>query len=269
MSGAYLSICAIYRDEADYLREWVEFHRLVGVEKFFLYDNESADDHREVLAPYVAASIVVIHEWPVFPGQKPAYEHCLEEHRNDSRWITFLDLDEFLFSPTGRRLPELLTEYEEWPGVGVNRVTFGPSGHDAKPPGLVIENYLYRRETKGHPGTSVKSIVDPKRTVGCDSPHSFIYVDDQFAVDENKHPIDRWQSKTFGISRLRINHYATKSAEEWRRKMARHRADTGQLRAATGRGPRPVRHEFRDEEITAYLPALRDALTAATSRAST
>ena len=47
---SYLSICAVYRDEAPYLREWVEFHRLVGVERFFLYNNDSVDEHREVLA---------------------------------------------------------------------------------------------------------------------------------------------------------------------------------------------------------------------------
>jgi len=34
-----LAVTAIYRWEADYLREWVAFHRLVGVERFFLYDN--------------------------------------------------------------------------------------------------------------------------------------------------------------------------------------------------------------------------------------
>ena len=38
--------------------EWIEFHRLVGVERFFLYDNGSTDDHREVLAPYVEEGIV-------------------------------------------------------------------------------------------------------------------------------------------------------------------------------------------------------------------
>ena len=41
----YLAVCAIYRNEAPYLREWIEFHRLVGVERFFLYNNESTDDH--------------------------------------------------------------------------------------------------------------------------------------------------------------------------------------------------------------------------------
>ena len=32
---SYLSLCAIYRDEARYMREWLEFHRLFGVERFF------------------------------------------------------------------------------------------------------------------------------------------------------------------------------------------------------------------------------------------
>ena len=30
MKLAYLSICAIFKDEAPYLPEWIEFHRLVG-----------------------------------------------------------------------------------------------------------------------------------------------------------------------------------------------------------------------------------------------
>ena len=61
-------MCAIYRDEAAYLREWVEFHRVVGVERFYLYDNHSVDDHRHALAPYIADGTVVLHDWPLFPG---------------------------------------------------------------------------------------------------------------------------------------------------------------------------------------------------------
>ena len=58
---AYLSICAVYRDEAPYLREWVAFHSLVGVERFYLYNNRSDDGHREALAPYVEDGSVTIH----------------------------------------------------------------------------------------------------------------------------------------------------------------------------------------------------------------
>lgn len=39
-----LSICAIMKDEGPYLVEWLEFHKLVGVEKFYLYDNSSNDN---------------------------------------------------------------------------------------------------------------------------------------------------------------------------------------------------------------------------------
>ena len=55
--GAYLAACTIYRDDAAYLAEWIEFHRLMGVERFFLYDNGSTDNHREVLAGYLAEGV--------------------------------------------------------------------------------------------------------------------------------------------------------------------------------------------------------------------
>lgn len=102
----YLAIAAIYRDDAAYLAEWIEFHRLVGAERFFLYDNLSTDEHRSVLDPYVREGVVVVHDWPqTFPsGQVPAFADCLERHRDDARWIAFLDVDEFLFSPTDSSL---------------------------------------------------------------------------------------------------------------------------------------------------------------------
>ena len=132
---SYLSICCIYRDEAPYLREWIEFHRLVGVEHFFLYDNRSEDDHRRVLEPYVESGLVTLHDWPEHPGQRGAYDHCLRAHEGDSRWIAFIDADEFLFSPLGVPLPEILRELEDAPGVGVSWILFGTSGHETPRPG--------------------------------------------------------------------------------------------------------------------------------------
>lgn len=38
-----LAVCAIFKDEAAYLREWLDFHLLMGVEHFYLYDNGSSD----------------------------------------------------------------------------------------------------------------------------------------------------------------------------------------------------------------------------------
>jgi hypothetical protein len=264
MSSAYLSLCAIYRDEAPYLREWVEFHRLVGVERFFMYDNGSTDDHREALAPYVDGGIVTLYDWPLYPGQLKAYEHCVEEHGHQSRWIAFLDLDEFLFSPAGRPLPEVLVDYEPSAGVAVNWVVFGTSGHRTKPPGLVIENFVCTGGPSHPSGLLVKSIVDPTRVVGCRNPHYFRYGDDGHAVDEQHRRVRFARSESHSVSRLRINHYFTKSEAEFRKKLAKGKADTLEGRPAAQQNFDTIIAGLaveRDEVIAAYVPALREALT--------
>ena len=260
----YLAACAIYRNEAPYLREWIEFHRLVGVERFFLYDNRSTDEHREALAPYVAEGTVVAHDWPEVPGQITAYGHCLEQHRDEARWIAFLDLDEFLFSPTLEPVARILEDYEDYPAVMVNRLNFGSSGHKTRPEGLVIENYLHRLPDSDDNSRHAKSIVDPSRTVGPRgmNPHCFIY-EDGWAVNEEFKPIDH---QPFGFvdmisfERLRLNHYIIKSEEQWEAKRNAPTPNSGKLRGLPPE--RPQRYSVEDDLITAYAPALRAALAA-------
>jgi Glycosyltransferase family 92 len=69
----YFSICAIFRNEAPYLREWIEFHKLIGAQRFFLYDNGSIDASGAVLAPCASRGEAMIMEWPQQPGQFEAY----------------------------------------------------------------------------------------------------------------------------------------------------------------------------------------------------
>jgi hypothetical protein len=266
---AYLSICAIYRDEAPYLREWVAFHRLVGVERFFLYNNRSSDEHREALAPYIADGTVELTDWDDHPAQVQTYDDCIRTHRDDSRWIAFIDLDEFLFSPSGKPVPEILSEYERWPGVGVNWAVYGTSGHEEKPAGLVIENYVRRTDDPGF-NRPIKSIADPKRIRNFCLAHYFMYRDEPgVAVDENQRPISGPQfSRTESVSfaRLRINHYFTKSEAEFRAKIAKGYAD-GWTRPKHGEMEerKIVRQlglydEIEDRTIQRYLPELRRAL---------
>ena len=259
----YLSVCAIYRDEAPYLREWIEFHRLVGVERFYLYDNNSVDDHREQLAPYVDEGIVVPHDWPLSPGQLQAYEHALGAYREESRWIAFLDLDEFLFSPEKRPLPEVLAGYERWPALGANWAVFGASGHETKPPGLVIESYVWRCRQSQDGNRMIKSIVDPRRAVECRDPHHFRYLDDALAVDENEQPIRYARTPSGSWRHIRVNHYFTKSEQEFRAKLAKGKADKAEGREPALRNLRRIvdsLHLEKDETILSYLPALRAAL---------
>jgi hypothetical protein len=273
----YLSICTMYRDHASYLLEWLEFHRLVGADHFFLYDNGSVDDHLEVLGPYIDEGVVEVHGWPSHPGLIAAFDHCVERHRLDSRWIAFIDIDEFLFSPTGTPVAEILRDYETAPGVGVNRVGFGPSGHETRPPGLVIESYVRRPKVMQ---TVIKSIVDPTAVERCMGAHHFSYRDGRCAVDERKRLLDPARqipakvaragttprtnaafTASFSVERLRINHYATKSVEEWDAKLALPSPETGTDRPP-GASDRLLRQDAvaDDQAIMRYVPALREAL---------
>jgi len=264
VSRAYLAICAIYRDEAQYLREWVAFHRLAGVERFFLYDNFSVDDHRAALAPFLEDGTVVVYDWPVHEGQHPAYDDCLARHRDHARWIAFIDLDEFLFSPTGAPLPEILRDYEDDPGVVVNWAMFGTSGHLTKPEGLVIETHLHRKRYPEGAREHVKSIVDPARTEHVRSPHVFAYRDGAFPVNEKGERQDQppFSFADYSTERLQINHYSMKSDEEFARKVARGGADGKQKVFPPGsyEKRRAGMNAEYDDAITRYLPPLREML---------
>jgi hypothetical protein len=267
----YLAVATAYRDDAHYLREWLEFHRLVGAERFFLYDNGSTDDHREVLAPYLAAGLAVVHDWPIPvigdtgrpTGLIRAFDDCVERHRDDARWIAFIDVDEFLFSPGGAPVTELLREYETAPGVVVHRAEFGTSGHRTRPPGLVTESYMQRAPHRQDSRAYYKSIVDPTRVVRCVSVHHFAYRDG-LAVDEHHLPVETGirAEKTFvSFSRLRLNHYRTKSEEELHRKWALW-AGSGKAQAEEPPSSRLATSGqlVEDDTIMSWVPALREAL---------
>ncbi len=184
-------------------------------------------------------------------GQGWAYTDALGRARGRTRWLSFIDLDEFLFSPGSMPLPDVLREFEEHPGVLVNWQVYGSSGLTSRPDGLVIESFVKRARMQWVRNRRVKSIADPARAVRAIGPHFFEYADGALAVTERHEPvrvIERraWMRRTRrGLSRfplietdpyavrhssvkrvsaerLRLNHYAVRSRKEFEQKTARH-----------------------------------------------
>ena len=291
---AYLSICAIFKDEARYLREWIEFHRLVGVERFFLYDDHSSDGGREAVTPWVSEGLVSVSDCPIplrEGGQGWAYADALRRARRLTRWLAFIDVDEFLFSPGGTPLPEVLRDYEQHPGVVVNWQVYGSSGLTVKPDGLVIESFVKRARMQWVRNRRIKSIVDPTRAVRPIGPHFFEYADGALAVTEGHEPVrvisvDPWTRrmrrglsrlplietdpyairrssvKQVSVGRLRLNHYAVRSRQEFEQKTARH----GSSRLAPRYFAYHDRNEVHDAALVPYAGKVRDQLTAIEAR---
>jgi hypothetical protein len=187
----YLAIGAIFQNEAAYLAEWIAFHRLQGVEHFYLYDNNSSDHCREVLTPWIKMGQVTLIDWPIAfasGAQKKAYEDCLERSRGKARWVAFIDIDEFLFHPGHRSLPQVLKDYESHPGLVVHWQIFGSRSETADQSASVIERFIHRAPRDWVRNRQVKSIVDPLRTLGAISCHHFRYQDGGVAVNERQQP---------------------------------------------------------------------------------
>jgi hypothetical protein len=141
-----------------------------------------------------------------------AYNECLTTYRHHARWIAFIDIDEFLYGKEDDSLLNVLSQYEQFPAVAVNWLMFSASGHILKPAGLVIENYT-RCQIAGN--KHVRLIVNPLKTERMVSAHEAIFHDGNYAVNELKIEVRGPFSLPSSIACLRINHYWTKSVEEF------------------------------------------------------
>lgn len=215
--SAPLVICAIFRDEALYLREWIEFHRIVGVSKVFLYNNRSADNYEEVLAPYIEEGIVSLTQWPGSPPiQCEAYRDFIVKNRGQKMWAAFIDVDEFLFSPIADKVTDVLAKYDKPMSLGVNWVCFGSGGQDEYEPKPVIERFFMRPIDSLGQNNYIKSIVRLDQVVHATSdPHFFIVQSGNF----NENGVQIFGSVSEHTSNiLRLNHYKSKSKAEWEKR---------------------------------------------------
>lgn len=217
-AGYELAVATIFQNDAAYLKEWIEFHKMQGVQHFYLYNNNSEDNYVEVLNPYLKSGEVTLTDWNLHYNfgeitawnniQCAAYMHCIKNYGPSCKWIAFIDTDEFLFCENGALLTNFLKAYKKFAAVGVNWQMFGTSGVWEIPDnGLMIELLNHCAYVNHAKNFHVKSIVQPKYVKGCQNPHFFNYVQGKFAVDVEKRKILGPYTKSVAIDKIRINHY--------------------------------------------------------------
>jgi len=78
---SFLSVCAVVKDQELDLREWVDYHYKMGVNKFYIFDDNSTKPLINFIMDYVRADIVEYRYMskPKKPnGQLYAYDQCLK-----------------------------------------------------------------------------------------------------------------------------------------------------------------------------------------------
>ena len=181
----YLSLCLICKDENDYLPEWLDYHILMGVDRFYIYDNESRISLRESLADYIARGWAVVMNIPGKAAQLFAYDHCLQTFGSNTFWMGFIDTDEFLVTKSALNLKDFLKGYEEFGGLAVSSLFFGSNHHQNRPSCGQIAGYTLRTRQSFQRNNLIKSIVQPLKAWMPNSPHDFIFKENAWCVNEN------------------------------------------------------------------------------------
>ena len=144
MSKVYLTLGAIVKNEAHYVREWLAHYRAVGFEKFAIVLNDCTDETEKLIRSLsFSDDISISYTSDPFP-QVGAYNRLCKEWRDKTFWMAFLDADEFLFCPDGTDVRAFMSDYERHSGLMVHNYEFGSSGHVIRPEGLAITSFLYR-----------------------------------------------------------------------------------------------------------------------------
>jgi hypothetical protein len=229
-------ICAIAKNENDYIVEWVEYHLKLGFESIFICDNNNQDDDSlaELLKGYT--NVYVGDARGQTSWQMNSYnffysfsKHCEGITKDD--YIAFIDIDEFItLNPKYKTINDYLDTVKEFDIVHLNWMTYGSNGQLTRTEGNVIDRFkepIYPLDFKNdkYPfphNNHVKSLVK----VGLDvkftwNPHT-PYGENIKVCNADGKIVENTPFTPYTFNNAYIRHYCTKSLEEWKNnKMSR------------------------------------------------
>ncbi len=263
-----VALAAIVKNETPYIREWIEYHRIIGVEKFYIYDNESNDNLKQCLNSYILSGIVSYLPFNGKAVQMKAYQHAIKHYQRECRYIGFLDIDEFIVLTNKFKLIDILRTCENsnpnFGGLAVQWCEYGSSGHKMKPDGLVIESFLYHRSIENikekDVNSHIKTICNPRKVYNYGSCHFPTYKRNFTSYTTDNEEVKGAFVSGQHYDKVRINHYFTKSYEEFQLKCLRGRADNGLFRDIEREFKDRDKNEIYDDGLLRYVNEIKSAL---------
>ena len=205
-----LSVCLLIRDESEYLKEWLEYYSNFGFDHIYIYDDRSQNPI-SINTDYITT---IRWEQSMFATQIEAYTDCIARFKDESEWIAFFDIDEFIRINDGRDLKTYLDSLDKnISGIYIPWEMHGANGQLNKNMGGVRDRFPTPLCMDGRGKCIVRcnmvSLMFPHWPVGLESQ----------LVNADNSPLENWQSgKNCGIV---LEHYYTRSWEEWCDKIKR------------------------------------------------
>jgi len=213
----FLSVIAIIRDENDYLEEWIRYHiEEMGVDHFYLYDNESEIPAQEYLESvnFKYLDHCTIKRFPTTRfSQQDAHTDFLNNYKNETKWFIGMDPDEYIkLKDDSKSLIDFLKENTQYAKIKCQWKHYTANGQETQTaePDMI----RFPKETtwydEKHGG---KTFAQTNRIRGFTSYTPLVRLDAETA-DYDDHP-------EITTEFMQLNHYYTRSYEEWLRKIKR------------------------------------------------
>lgn len=197
-----ISICLLTKNENQYLREWIQYHLNIGIDHFYIYDNNDDLSAQHEILKYFDTKYFTFIPWLTYCKhmQIEAYNDCLNRFGIDNEWIAFIDTDEFINCENIRKS---ISQYKQYDYIRIEWIMYNANGqlyYSDKP--------VRERFTQSFPNQSTidyyKSIVQPNKI-------KKMIVHHAESIDNNYILVDD----------IKLDHYYTRSLEEWVEKMNR------------------------------------------------
>jgi hypothetical protein len=190
---AFLSIIAIFNNEAMNMQEWLDHYIWQGVEQFYMIDNNSTDAYINILQPYIDRGIVHLYSRPKRHSQVDHYNDVLPDIR--TTWLFVCDLDEFAFATKALTLRDFLVQRDsECDAVYTGMRMFASRDEYSHPPSL--RHAFLKRERRIH--EMGKGIIRLSSTL---------------MLGIHRHTLKENSKVCFDDDNIHLNHYIIQSRE--------------------------------------------------------
>lgn len=246
-------ICAIAKNENLYLRDWVEYHKQLGIDKIFLYDNNDIDGERfeDVIKDYIDSKYVIvfdrrgIEKGLVYDENNINLQNkCYVETYNNLqiysnyKWVFFIDIDEYIHIKEGT-LEECLNneKYKEYDTIIFPWVIYNDNNKLKYEPGKLEDRFPNKADYLTE-YTQVKCCVRIGKNIKSPSQflllHFMILEDEKLCYESGK-PVEwiyqiadfnnvgkkqQYKKTVYPVNEVNncnivINHYKYKTLEEY------------------------------------------------------
>lgn len=130
-----LSVCTLVTEDTSDLQIWLQYHRKVGVEKFFIY---SFINPKELIDEFSLEKDVVVVPWARFfkpNSQILSQAHAIANFGRSTEFMAFIDPDEYMVPTQDLDIKDVLRRFPESNGFVMHWKCFNDSGLEEWPSG--------------------------------------------------------------------------------------------------------------------------------------